>query len=93
MCVLCPPQKSAAENAQTMPESDPVTAFRALKGRRPIVCLTACTAPVAAALDPYCDLLLVGDSLAMVVYGMDSTRDIDLDTMIRHASARRGPSG
>ena len=70
-----------------MPDQDPVSAFRALKGQRKIVCLTAYTAPMAAALDPHCDLLLVGDSLAMVVYGMDNTRDIDLDTMIRHGKA------
>ena len=70
-----------------MPDQDPVSAFRALKGQRKIVCLTAYTAPMAAALDQHCDLLLVGDSLAMVVYGMDNTRDIDLDTMIRHGKA------
>ena len=42
---------------------------------------------MAAALGPHCDLMLVGDSLAMVVYGMDNTREIDLDTMIRHGKA------
>ena len=42
---------------------------------------------MAAALDTHCDLLLVGDSLAMAVYGLDSTRDVDLDTMIRHGAA------
>ena len=51
-----------------MPDQAPVSAFRALKGQRKIVCLTAYTAPMAAALDPHCDLMLVGDSLAMVVY-------------------------
>ncbi len=70
-----------------MLDQDPVSAFRALKGQRKIVCLTAYTAPMAAALDPHCDLMLVGDSLAMVVYGMDNTRNIDLDTMIRHGKA------
>lgn len=39
----------------------------------PIVSLTAYTAPMARLLDAHCDLLLVGDSLGMVVYGMDST--------------------
>ncbi|MGB2262274.1 MAG: 3-methyl-2-oxobutanoate hydroxymethyltransferase, partial [Candidatus Puniceispirillaceae bacterium] len=39
-----------------MPDQDPVSAFRALKGQRKIVCLTAYTAPMAAALDPHCDL-------------------------------------
>lgn len=52
-----------------------------------LVCLTAYTAPMASLLDPHCDLLLVGDSLAMVLYGMDSTVPVDLDTMIRHGQA------
>ena len=63
-------------------------AIRARKGGdTPIVCLTAYTAPIAEALDPHCDLLLVGDSLAMVVYGMDSTLGVTLDMMIAHARA------
>lgn len=61
--------------------------FMQLKCDRKIVCLTAYTAPMAAALDPHCDLLLVGDSLAMTVYGLPTTRDVDLDTMIRHGAA------
>lgn len=62
-------------------------AFCALKNQRKIVCMTAYTAPMAAMVEPYCDLLLVGDSLAMVIYGMDNTQGIDLDTMIRHGQA------
>ena len=61
--------------------------FRARKGGTPLVCLTAYTAPVAKLLDPHCDMLLVGDSLAMVVYGMNGTVGVDLDTMIRHGDA------
>lgn len=62
--------------------------IRSHKGaKEPLVCLTAYTAPMARLLDPCCDLLLVGDSLAMVVYGMDSTLPVDLDTMIRHGKA------
>jgi len=64
-----------------------IAAFQALKGQRKLVCLTAYTAPMAAALDPYCDLLLVGDSVGMVVYGMDTTHDVDLQMMIRHGQA------
>lgn len=68
-----------------------VPRFAAAKGGTPLVCLTAYTWPMAMALDPHCDLLLVGDSLAMVVYGEPDTLEIDLDTMIRHARAvRRG---
>ena len=70
-----------------MPDCPEIAAFKALKGMRKIVCLTAYTAPMARALDPYCDMLLVGDSLAMVLYGMDGTTGIDLDIMIRHGQA------
>ncbi len=61
--------------------------IRARKGGVPLVCLTAYTAPMAGMLDAHADLLLVGDSLGMVVYGMDSTLPVDLDTMIRHGQA------
>ena len=57
------------------------------KGGTPIVCLTAYTAPVAKVLDDHADLLLVGDSLAMVIYGFDSTRGVTLDMMIAHGGA------
>jgi 3-methyl-2-oxobutanoate hydroxymethyltransferase len=60
------------------------------KGGAPIVGLTAYTAPVAKRLDPHVDFMLVGDSLAMVLYGMATTREIDLDTMIRHGKAVAG---
>ena len=42
---------------------------------------------MANVLDPHYDLLLVGDSLGMVVYGMDNTQNVDLDTRIRHGQA------
>ena len=61
--------------------------LRARKGGEPIACLTAYTAPVAKLLDPHIDLLLVGDSLAMVVYGMESTLGVTLDMMIAHGRA------
>ena len=67
--------------------SERIKRFKSLKGQRKIVCLTAYSAPMARALDPYCDLLLVGDSVAMVVYGMDTTQGADLDMMIRHGQA------
>lgn len=59
----------------------------AMKGTTPIVCLTAYITPMAARLDKHCDLLLVGDSVGMVLYGMDSTLGVDVDTMIRHGRA------
>jgi 3-methyl-2-oxobutanoate hydroxymethyltransferase len=62
-------------------------AIAARKSTQPLVCLTAYTAPMARALDPHCDLLLVGDSLAMVVYGLESTLGADMDMMVRHGQA------
>jgi 3-methyl-2-oxobutanoate hydroxymethyltransferase len=58
--------------------------IRAMKGGTPIVCLTAYTTPMARLIDAHCDLLLVGDSLGMVLYGMDSTIAVKLDMMIAH---------
>lgn len=52
-----------------------------------MVCLTAYTAPMAAILDPHCDVLLVGDSMGMVVYGMENTLGVTLDMMIAHTAA------
>ena len=54
---------------------------------KPIVCLTAYTAPIAKIADQYCDLLLVGDSVSMVLYGEDSTQKADIEMMIRHGRA------
>jgi 3-methyl-2-oxobutanoate hydroxymethyltransferase len=61
--------------------------LRARKGGVPLVCLTCYTAPMARLLDPVADLLLVGDSLGMVVYGFDSTLPVTLDMMIAHGAA------
>src|SRR5579862_8125530 len=61
------------------------------KGGEPIVCLTAYTTPMARLLDPHVDLLLVGDSLGMVLYGFESTLPVTLAMMIAHGAAvRRG---
>jgi 3-methyl-2-oxobutanoate hydroxymethyltransferase len=64
-----------------------VSELKARKRGRPIVCLTAYTTPVAQRLDAFVDLLLVGDSVAMVVYGQGTTRDVTLETMIAHGEA------
>jgi len=64
-----------------------VPEIRARKGREPLVCLTAYTAPMARLLDPHTDVLLVGDSVGMVLYGMETTLGVDLETMIRHCRA------
>jgi 3-methyl-2-oxobutanoate hydroxymethyltransferase len=59
----------------------------ARKGKTPIVCLTAYTAPIAEILDEHCDVLLVGDSLGMVVHGLPNTVGVTMEMMILHAQA------
>jgi 3-methyl-2-oxobutanoate hydroxymethyltransferase len=59
----------------------------ARKGKEPIVCLTAYTAPVAELLDAHCDLLLVGDSVGMVVHGLPNTVGVTMEMMILHGQA------
>ena len=53
----------------------------------PIVMLTAYTARQAQLLDAHCDLLLVGDSLGQVIYGLPSSVPVTLDMMIAHGAA------
>ncbi len=57
------------------------------KNTEPLICLTSYTYPMAKILDNYCDIILVGDSLGMVIYGMDSTLPVTLDMMIAHTKA------
>ncbi len=52
-----------------------------------IVALTACHAQMARLIDPHCDIVLVGDSLGMVMHGLDSTLPVTLDMMILQAQA------
>lgn len=61
--------------------------IEALKGVRPIVSLTAYTTPIARLLDPHVDFMLVGDSLGMVLYGLDSTVGVTVEMMIAHGQA------
>lgn len=53
----------------------------------PIVMLTAYTARQAQLLDEHCDILLVGDSLGQVIYGLPSTIPVTLEMMANHAAA------
>lgn len=57
------------------------------KGGDPIVSLTSYHAHTAAIVDKYADFILVGDSLGMVMHGMDSTIGVPLDLMIMHGKA------
>lgn len=61
--------------------------IRARKNGEPVVVLTAYTTPMARLLDPHVDILLVGDSLGMVLYGMDTTLGVTVDMMIQHGKA------
>ena len=64
-----------------------VPKIQAMKGGEPIVMLTAYTARMAQLLDPHCDLLLVGDSLGQVIYGLPSTIPVSLEMMCAHGAA------
>ena len=64
-----------------------VPKIQARKGGEPIVMLTAYTARMAQLLDPHCDLLLVGDSLGQVIYGLPSTVPVTLEMMCAHGAA------
>jgi 3-methyl-2-oxobutanoate hydroxymethyltransferase len=57
------------------------------KTEQPLVVLTAYTARQAQLLDAHCDMLLVGDSLGQVVYGLPSTLQVTLEMMIAHGAA------
>jgi 3-methyl-2-oxobutanoate hydroxymethyltransferase len=61
--------------------------IRARKGGDPIVCLTSYHAHTARIIDAYCDVILVGDSLGMVMHGLETTVPVTLDMMILQALA------
>ena len=61
--------------------------IKKLKSKRKLVCLTAYSKPITKILDKYCDIILVGDSVATAFYGMKNTKSISLDTMINHSLA------
>ena len=52
------------------------------KGKKNIVCLTAYSKPIAEILDKHCDIILVGDSVGNVLYGMNSTKDMNIDIAV-----------
>ncbi|KQM63305.1 3-methyl-2-oxobutanoate hydroxymethyltransferase [Sphingomonas sp. Leaf17] len=64
-----------------------IPAIRRQKGTTPLVMLTAYTVRTAQLLDPHCDMLLVGDSLGQVIYGLPSTVPVTLDMMAAHGAA------
>ena len=61
------------------------------KNKSKIVSLTAYSKNIAKILDKYCDIVLVGDSMANVLYGLNNTHKVNLENMIQHtASVRKG---
>src|SRR6202795_2494228 len=56
--------------------------IRARQGGEPSVSLTSYHAHTARLLDAHCDLILVGDSLGMVMHGLETTVPVTLDMMI-----------
>lgn len=75
--------EGAARRATTVD----IRARKRRHGAEPLVCLTAYTVITARLLDAHTDLLLVGDSLGMVLYGLDTTVGVTLDMMIAHGQA------
>ncbi len=65
--------------------------IQAMKGKTPIVSLTAYTTPVARMINEHTDFVLVGDSVGMVMHGMPNTLGVTMDMMVLHGRAvRRG---
>ncbi|MHB1206821.1 MAG: 3-methyl-2-oxobutanoate hydroxymethyltransferase [Rhodospirillaceae bacterium] len=84
-----PPRAGGTPMSQRLSSRD----IAARKGATPIVCTTAYTAPMAGFMDPHVDLLLVGDSMGMVIYGMATTLGVTLEMTIAHGQAvMRGSS-
>ena len=72
---------------QTQIRRKTVRDIASAKGGDPLVVLTAYDAPTAEILDPHCDVLLVGDSVGMVVHGLDTPVAVTMDMMILHGQA------
>jgi 3-methyl-2-oxobutanoate hydroxymethyltransferase len=64
-----------------------VPRIRQRKGGEPIVMLTAYTVRMAQLMDPHCDMLLVGDSLGQVIYGLPHTVAVTMEMMAAHGAA------
>lgn len=74
----------SATARKTAPMPDDILA---MKGKDPIVSLTAYTTPMARMMDAACDFVLVGDSVGMVLHGLRSTLGVTMDMMVLHGKA------
>jgi 3-methyl-2-oxobutanoate hydroxymethyltransferase len=80
-------------SVQTQIKRITVPEIRAHKGQRPVVMLTCYHAHTARLLDSHVDMMLVGDTLGMVIHGMETTLGVTVDMMILHGQAvMRGSS-
>ena len=59
------------------------------KNKSKIICLTSYSKNVAEAIDPYTDIILIGDSLGSVLYNYSTTRKVTLEQMIEHSKSAR----
>ena len=57
------------------------------KDKFKIVCLTAYSKSISKILDKYVDIILVGDSMAHVLYGQKNTHQISIDNIIQHTKS------
>ena len=64
-----------------------VPRIRQRKGCEPLVMLTAYTVRMAQIMDAHCDMLLVGDSLGQVIYGLPHTVAVTMEMMALHGAA------
>ncbi len=80
-------------SVQTQLKRITVPEIRSHKGQKPVVCLTCYHAHTARLLDNYVDLMLVGDSLGMVMHGLETTLGVKtLDDIIDHAEPQNSGS-
>ena len=61
--------------------------LKKFKSKKKIICLTAYSKPFAKILDNYCDIILIGDSMATAFYGMENTSNLSIETMINHGTS------
>ena len=59
------------------------------KNKSKIICITAYSKNLAEAIDPYTDIILVGDSLGSVLYNYTTTRKVTLEQMLEHSKSAR----
>jgi len=64
-----------------------VKSIQSQKNKKKITCLTASTSSIAKIIDQYVDIILVGDSLGTVIYGMQNTQSVTLEMMKVHGRA------